>query len=106
MVRAAYMILEGPMFQSWLGHHFSMVLSSLSDSWYYPCSVESVKEMAAPSEMCWANKELKSPVEEKAGAVVVLLNCPSAMPDNLLKCWFCKMLSLQSYILYFKFLLG
>ena len=51
------MLSEGPGFESQLGHQFSMVLSSLSDSWHYPCSVENVKEMAAPSEMCCANEE-------------------------------------------------
>ena len=35
-VRAADMISEGPGFESRLGHHFSMVLPSLSDSWHYP----------------------------------------------------------------------
>ena len=65
MVRAADMLLEGPRFESQLGHPFSMVLSSLSDSWHYPCSVENVQEMAAPSEMCWANEELESLVGKK-----------------------------------------
>ena len=51
---------EGPGFESRLGHHFSMVLSSFSGSRHYPCSVENVKEMAAPGEMCWANEELES----------------------------------------------
>ena len=46
------MLLEGPGFESRLGHHFSMVLSSLSGSWHYPCSVKNVQEMTAPSEMC------------------------------------------------------
>ena len=54
----------------------SMVLSSLSDSWHYPCSVENVQEMAAPSEMCWANEELKSPVGKKAKSSIVWLICP------------------------------
>ena len=57
VVRAAEMILEGPGIESRMGHHFSMVLSSLSDSWHYSCSVENVQEIAAPSEMCWANEE-------------------------------------------------
>ena len=68
VVREADIISEGPGFESWLGHHFSMVLSSLSDSWHYPCSVENVQEMAAPSEMCWANEELESPVGKKQSA--------------------------------------
>ena len=54
--------------QTRLGHHFSMVLSSVLDSFNYPCSVENVQEMAAPSEMCWANEELESPVGKKQSA--------------------------------------
>ena len=76
MVRAADMLSEGPGFESRLGHHFSMVLSSLPDSWHYPCSVKNVKEMAAPSEMCWANEELESPVRKKAKCIGVWLICP------------------------------
>ena len=62
MVEAACMITEGPGLESRLGHNFSMVPSSLSDSWHHPCSDENVKEIAAPGEMCWANEELESPV--------------------------------------------
>ena len=52
MVRAADMILEGARFEYMLGHRFSIFLSSLSDSWHYPCNVENVQKKAAPSEMC------------------------------------------------------
>ena len=76
MVRAADMLSEGPGFQSRLGHHFSMVLSSLSGSRHYPCSVENVKEVAAPSEMCWTNEELESPVGKNAKCIGVWLICP------------------------------
>ena len=55
--RAADMLSEGLGFKSWLGHHFSMVLSSLSGSRHYLCSVENVKEMAAPSDMCLSNAQ-------------------------------------------------
>ena len=64
MVTAADMIWEGPGFKTRLGHHFSMVLSSLSDSLHYPCSVEIVREKAAGSEICWANEELESPFDK------------------------------------------
>ena len=76
VVRAADMILAGPRIESWLGHHFSMVLLSLSDSWHYPYSVENVIEMAAPSEMCWANEELESPVGKKGECSDVWWICP------------------------------
>ena len=66
MVRSADMLSEGPRFVPQLGHQFSMVPSSLLGSRHYPCSVENVKEMAAPSEMCWANEELEYPVGKKA----------------------------------------
>ena len=49
--RASAAIVEGPGFKSRLGHHYSMVLSSLSGSWHYPCSVKNVQEMAAPSKI-------------------------------------------------------
>ena len=65
MVRVGDMIMEGPGFQSWLGHHISMFLSSLSGSRHYPCSVENVQEMVAPSEIGWANEEFESPVGKK-----------------------------------------
>ena len=55
-------------FKSQLGHHFSMILLSLSDSWQYPCTVQNVQEMATPSEMCWAKEELESPVRKKQSA--------------------------------------
>ena len=70
VVREADMILEGPRFKYQLGHHFSMVLSFLWGSRHYPCSVENVKEMAAPSKMCWANGELESPVGKKQSAAM------------------------------------
>ena len=76
VVRASDMLSEGPGFESRLGHHFFMVLSCLSGSRHYPCSVENVKEMAAPSEMCWANEELESPVGKKAKCSDVWLICP------------------------------
>ena len=75
------MISEGPRFKSQLGHHFSMVLSSLSDSWHYPFIVKNVKEMAAPSEMCWANEELE---KNKVQHHVVDLSF-RPMPNNLQK---------------------
>ena len=76
MVRAADMISQVPGFESWLGHHFPMVLASLSDFWHNSCSVENVQELAAPDEMCWANEELESPVGEKARFSIVWLICP------------------------------
>ena len=70
------MLSEGPGFESRLGHHFSMVLSSLSGSRHYPCSAENVKEMAAHSEMCWANEELEFPVGNNVKFSSVWLICP------------------------------
>ena len=61
-----------------------MVMSSSSDSWHYPCSFENVQEMAAPSEMCWANEELESSVGNQVHWCVVDLSF-WPMPDNLLK---------------------
>ena len=70
VVRAADMILEGLGFESRLGYHFSWILSSFSDSWHYPCSVENVQGMKTPNEMGWVNKELESPVGRKQSAAM------------------------------------
>ena len=85
MVRAADMLLEAPGFKSRLGHYFSMVLSSLSDSWHYPCSVRNVQEIAAPSDICWANEELEYPVEKKTKCIGVINLSFWPMAHNLLK---------------------
>ena len=75
--RASDMLSEGPGFESRLGHHFSMVLSSLSDSLHYSCSVGDVREMAAPSEMCWSNEKLESSVGKKEKCISVWMIYPS-----------------------------
>ena len=76
MVRAADMLSEGPRFKSRLGHHFSMVLSSVRFPGISPCSVQNLQDMAAPNEMCSMRK--KQSVVDLSFAL---------MPDNLEVCW-------------------
>ena len=51
-----------------------VTLSSLLDSWHYPCSAKNVKEIAAPSKMCFANEKLEEASLELREFLVLLFD--------------------------------
>ena len=58
-VKSGHGQVEGPRFESQLGHHFSMVSPSLPFPGTIPSSVGKMKEMAPPCEMCCVKDQVE-----------------------------------------------